>query len=65
MLAAGRQEGRQEGRAAALRMMLEARGLVVSEAAGERIAACLDLDQLDRWIRRAATVSDTAELFDE
>lgn len=65
VLATGRKEGREEGRVAALLAVLDARGLRVSKAARERIAACSDLAQLDRWIRRAAVIGKAAELFDE
>jgi len=30
----------------------------------ERILACTDLEALDRWIRRAATVETARELFE-
>lgn len=45
--------------------VLEARGLRVGKGARERIAACSDLAQLDRWIRRAAIVDHASELFEE
>jgi hypothetical protein len=42
----------------------EARGLQVSEDARTRITGCTDLDQLEIWVRRAATVGSVEELFD-
>jgi predicted transposase YdaD len=61
----GHQEGLKEGRIAALFAVLEARGLRIGKAARERIAACSDAAQLDRWIRRAATIQKASELFSD
>ncbi|MDS1271084.1 hypothetical protein RIF23_12330 [Lipingzhangella sp. LS1_29] len=60
----GRTEGRAEGEARALIAVLEARGLEPSSEQRERIMSCRDLDQLELWIRRAATVDNVTELFD-
>ncbi|MBK6692811.1 MAG: hypothetical protein IPG50_11460 [Myxococcales bacterium] len=60
-----RAEGRQEGRVGALLAILEARGLSVSEAEQEAIAACTDATLLTRWIRKAATAATVAEVFAE
>ena len=69
MLAAGIEEGLEkglrEGRVAALLATLDARGIRVGKAARERIAACSDLAQLDRWIRRSVVIGKAAELFEE
>ena len=35
--------------------MLSARGIAVPDDLPARILACSDLDQLDRWLTRAAT----------
>ncbi|MFC7479935.1 hypothetical protein ACFQX7_07655 [Luedemannella flava] len=43
--------------------VLEARGIDVPATARDRIADCTDLDQLDTWIRRAATATTADELF--
>jgi hypothetical protein len=42
---------------------LDARGLSVSDHHRERILACTDVTELDRWIRRAATIVSVDELF--
>ncbi|WP_437333987.1 hypothetical protein [Sorangium sp. So ce394] len=42
---------------------LEARGLEVPAEVRERVLASTDLAELDRWIRRAAVVSDARELL--
>ena len=44
-------------------LVLEARGLDVTEAERERITACTDLRQLKKWIRRAVTAEKTSDLF--
>jgi hypothetical protein len=69
--AKGREEGRQEGRhegevagqARALLAVLESRGLHISQKARTRIVACIDIAQLDAWVRRAASVATVDELF--
>jgi hypothetical protein len=63
-VAQGIQQGVAQGQAAGVLQVLEARGLVVSDAARERILGCTDLEQLARWIRRAATVSAIEALFE-
>jgi len=55
--------GRAASMSAAVLVVLEARGLAVSDAQRERVASTTDLETLDRWVRRAATVSSTDELF--
>ncbi|HWN71925.1 MAG TPA: hypothetical protein VNM90_30005 [Haliangium sp.] len=52
-----------KGKATAVLAFLEARGLPVTEAQRKRIVSCTDLETLDRWTRRAATISSTKELF--
>jgi len=60
----GRSEGRAESKCAALLAFLEARGLRVSDDQRERILATNNLETLDDWIRRAATVASTEALFE-
>jgi hypothetical protein len=52
------------GKSAAVLAFLEARGLAISDAQRERIMATTDLEVLDRWVRRAATVTSTDALFE-
>ncbi|WP_437713324.1 hypothetical protein WMF45_46510 [Sorangium sp. So ce448] len=63
----GREQGRLEGileaRARDVLAILEARGLEVPAEVRERVLASTDLDELDRWIRRAAVISDAQELL--
>lgn len=68
IVGAAREEGREEGtvheRARAVLRVLDTRGVVVSEAARERVTSCTDLDTLDGWLERAVTVDDADRLFD-
>jgi hypothetical protein len=49
----------------ALLRLLEARGIPFSEAQRQGILRCQDLDQLDRWLLRAALASSAGELATE
>ncbi|WP_437278161.1 hypothetical protein WME90_44225 [Sorangium sp. So ce375] len=62
-IAKGREEGFREGKAQDVLACLEARGLEVPVEVRERVLASNDLDELDRWIRRAAIISDARELL--
>ena len=53
------------GEANALLLVLKARGIPVTGHAHDRIHACTDTDQLERWITRAATIDHIDELFAE
>jgi hypothetical protein len=63
-LAKGMAEGKAEGEARAVLTFLDARGIEVPDSVREDIAGCTDLDQLDTWIRRAATADKVQDLFD-
>jgi len=58
--AEGTMEGRAEGVAESILRVLEARGVSVSLAQRGKILCCFDLEQLDRWLRRA-TLATTAD----
>jgi hypothetical protein len=60
----GKAEGLVEGEATAILAVLDARGFEVPDDARARITGCTDLDQLDTWVRRAATAGSVEELFD-
>ncbi|WP_220499993.1 hypothetical protein [Thermomonospora cellulosilytica] len=60
---ARRMEARGEARG--LLMVLEVRGVEVTDAARQRITGCTDPEQLDRWMRRALTVTSVEEVFAE
>lgn len=62
----GREEGREEGRAEVVRMllkMLRAAGIAVTDDVRDRVMACKDLEQLDRWADRVGTITSADELF--
>ncbi|MEV5997997.1 hypothetical protein AB0M25_01335 [Streptomyces griseomycini] len=65
--AEGREEGREEGRAQARRedvlLLLDHRGVEVSEEERERVAGCRDLGTLDVWFARAVTAASAAEVL--
>ncbi|WP_437896412.1 hypothetical protein [Sorangium sp. So ce124] len=62
-VAKGRQEGILEAKAHDVLVFLEARGLEVPAEVRERVLASTDIDELDRWVRRAAVISDARELL--
>jgi len=60
----GRAEGEAKGEAKAVLAVLDARGIDVPDDVRTRITGCSDLDQLDAWVRRAATADSVKDLFD-
>jgi hypothetical protein len=62
--AEGEAKGKAEGEARAVLAVLDARGIEVPDPVREDITSCTDLDQLDTWIRRAATAAKVQDLFD-
>ena len=62
-VAQGKAEGKAEGEAKAVVAVLSTRGVAVPTEVRERILACQDLAQLDRWIVRAVSVTSADELF--
>ncbi|MBB4934542.1 hypothetical protein F4561_005362 [Lipingzhangella halophila] len=61
--AEGEAKGKAEGKAETILTMLESRGLTISEHVRQRITECTDIDQLDAWARRAATIDHAEDLF--
>ncbi|TDD82164.1 hypothetical protein E1293_17080 [Actinomadura darangshiensis] len=62
-LAKGEARGLAKGEAEAVLKVLAARGFSVADDVRERVLACEDTDQLDRWLVRAATADSSDELF--
>jgi hypothetical protein len=56
-------EGITADRAANVLEVLDARGLSVSREQRERVLGCSDPNLLKTWLRRAATVASSDELF--
>jgi hypothetical protein len=61
--AKGRAEGKAEGVAIAVTTILEQRGLKLTGEQRRQIVACRDQRRLDRWLKRASSVSSVAELL--
>jgi hypothetical protein len=61
--AAGEAEGRAAGVAEAILKVLAARGVAVGGEQREAIVRCRDLEQLERWLLRAALASSTDEVL--
>jgi hypothetical protein len=61
----GEAKGRAEGEARAVLAILRARGIPVPDDIRTRITTCTDLDQLDTWVRRAATATTIHDLLDQ
>jgi hypothetical protein len=57
-------QGKAEGEANSILIVLDARGIEVPADARARITSCTDIDQLHTWVRRAATVDKIEDLFD-
>ena len=54
-------KGKAEGEARALLTVLATRGLAVSDEQRQRILACADLTQLERFVRQAVSAASTEE----
>ena len=64
LLQPGRGQGEARGKAEALLAFLDARNVHVPDDIRADIAACTDIDQLDEWIRRAATADKIQDVLD-
>ncbi|WPW29290.1 hypothetical protein P6B95_19150 [Streptomyces atratus] len=60
-----RMEGRSQGLALGVLLLLAQTGLHVPDEARDRITDCDDMDILTRWLLHAPTASCVDELFDE
>ena len=60
-----RDEGHAQGRAEDILVVLEQRGLDVSEDARRRITDCTDPDALRHWLVRAVTAPKAEEIFED
>ena len=59
----GKLEGKTEGKAEAVLAFLEERGITLRAEERARILQCKNIDELNRWVRKAAKVNSVAELF--
>lgn len=62
--AKGEAKGEARGEVKAVLAVLDARGIDVPDDVRIRITECADLDQLDTWVRRAATATSAGDLFE-
>ncbi|GAA3989987.1 hypothetical protein GCM10022384_42430 [Streptomyces marokkonensis] len=60
-----RDEGRVQGRAEDVLLVLEQRGLDVSDDVRGRVTGCDDPEVLRHWLARAVTVLKAEEIFEE
>jgi hypothetical protein len=60
--AEGKARGKTEGKAEAL-LLLDTRGLAVSEEQRKRVMSCRDAAQLEEWLRRALSARSVDELL--
>jgi hypothetical protein len=56
-------EGEARGEARAVLTVLDARGIDVPDEVRTRVTSCTDVEQLNAWVRRAATVTSAQDLF--
>ncbi|MCP2337089.1 hypothetical protein [Actinomadura rupiterrae] len=61
--AKGVREGRIEGQAEGVLLVLEGRGIAVSGTQCERVLTCDDPERLRTWLTQAGTVASADELF--
>ena len=64
-VAQGRAEGKAEGKAESVLRVLAARKVSVSAEQRNRIAACLDVAQLDTWLERAVTAASADAVLED
>lgn len=60
-----RNEGRAEGLAEVLLVVLEARGITITDGIREQIDTCYDLPLLRQLLTRAATAATAEDVFAE
>jgi predicted transposase/invertase (TIGR01784 family) len=63
--AKGRAEGEAKGRVSSILQILGARQKVLTPGQRAVIERCTDIARLDAWLVKAATLSETRELFDQ
>jgi hypothetical protein len=61
----GESKGRTEEAARAVLTVLRVRGIVVPDAARERILAEKEPERLERWLEKAAVVASVGEVLDD
>jgi hypothetical protein len=59
----GKAEGEAKGAAKALLLVLQGRGIAITDDQQRHIFACTDLATLDRWLERSGSVASVDELL--
>ncbi|MFF3954455.1 hypothetical protein ACFYY1_14730 [Streptomyces sp. NPDC001890] len=59
----GRAQGRAQGRAEGLLLVLEVRGIALTDETREKITSCDDPQLLRQWLNRAATAATIEDVF--
>jgi hypothetical protein len=59
----GEAMGESKGARSALLIVMDARGIVVSDEDRARIDACADVGTLDTWLARAAQAATSGDVF--
>ncbi|WP_329250896.1 hypothetical protein OG417_06010 [Actinoallomurus sp. NBC_01490] len=62
--AEGLEEGEVKGEVKSILAILDAREIEVPEDARARIRGCVDVEQLDTWLKRAAVAHSVTDVFD-
>jgi hypothetical protein len=62
-IAVAEASGETSGHAAAVVIVLEARGIQLTDEVRERILGCTDIEHIKLWLRWAATAPAEADLF--
>ena len=62
-LGEGLAKGRAQGKAHSVLTVLRARRLTITDEQKTRILACTEMKQLDRWLKRALSISSVRQLF--
>ncbi|WP_327259168.1 MULTISPECIES: hypothetical protein [unclassified Streptomyces] len=60
-----RDEGRAQGRAEGLLLILDVRGIAITDETREKITGCDDPQLLHQWLNRATTAASAEEIFTE
>lgn len=61
--AQGQAEGQAKGQAGSLLLILEARGIALTDELRQKITSCADSHLLNQWLQRAATATTAEEVF--
>lgn len=57
-------EGRAKATGESVLLVLDSRGIAVTDAIRERVTSSRDRDELDTWLRRAAVVDRAEDIVD-